>query len=379
LITKGNTILFKWTYLVETTDQVEHRMSFNASLENAKEGNFIIEKGFAKLVEGAQISYQSEIVIANDLVQKPEMFLIIPSPFGESGEEGLWGIVVVNPTEYPMQVSRVILNVYTSNANANQKMIESSQCDTSGPSIELRPISPASGWSCPHDNMIEWKNVATPEEIDGYSAETFLFRYEPGSLTAGDEPAFMISAGVFTSLGQFTKTGLSSSMSDTAMSIANVYLTDTDDEGDAVDQTHMFGNLNGFEHNTEITLNVTLADLDTAGTTVINDGAKLIINVPRGFTDVQVVDSTGFDTGANEPQILLYGDGTTQIIATVNGNLGDVSQEARILSFTATTPIVEGTKIYIMHVHADGETSAGWSVGPSGQIALQVCEDVNNC
>jgi hypothetical protein len=224
--------------------------------------------------------------------------------------------------------------------------------------------------------MIEWKNIATPEEIDGYSAATFMFLYQPGSLTAGDESAFMISAGVFSGLGQFTKTGLSSSMSDTTMSVANIYLADTDDEGDVVDVTHMFGSMNGFEDNMPVTLNVTLADLDTATTTAISDGAKLIINVPRGFTDVEIVDSTGFDTGVNEPQILLYGDGTTQIIATVDGAIGDTSQEARILSFNATTPIVEGTKVYIMHIHSYGETSAGWSVGPTAQIALQVCEDI---
>jgi archaellum component FlaF (FlaF/FlaG flagellin family) len=384
MIGKGNTALFKWTYFVETSDEVEHELTFNASLVDAKEGNFVIERGTAKLVDSAQISYQSEIIIANDLIQKPEIFLIIPSPFGESGgtgQQGLWGVVVINPTENNMTVTRVILNVYTSNANANQKMVDSTKCDTGGPSIELTPVSPTttSEWSCPHDNMLEWRDTTTPEQIDGYSAKTFMVLYEPGTLTAGDESAFMISAGVFTSLGQFTKTGLSSSMSDTVMSIANVYMTDTTNTANAVVKDNMFGHMNGFEQNTEITLNVTLADLDTAAATTVSDGTKLIINVPRGFTNVEIVDSTGFDTGVNEPQIILYGDGTTQIVATVNGAVGDTSKEARILSFNATTPIVEGVKVYIMHIHADGQTSASWSVGPTAQVALQICEDLNDC
>jgi hypothetical protein len=78
-----------------------------------------------------------------------------------------------------------------------------------------------------------------------------------------------------------------------------------------------------------------------------------------------------------QPKKIKYSDGSTQLIATINSNLGDVatgSPAAKILVFTADTPDVTSTKVYIMHILADGETNSvpPWSVSPLAQIALQV-------
>jgi hypothetical protein len=136
----------------------------------------------------------------------------------------------------------------------------------------------------------------------------------------------------------------------------------------------MLGHLNGILHNSTVWLHVAVADLDTSASTQIKNGSKLIINVPRGFTDVVPIEanSTGFYFGVNEPKVIPYGDGTIQIVATMNGPLGDTSTEAKILSFRAKTPIVNGTKVYVMHTLVDGETNSNWSVGPLAQIALQI-------
>ena len=62
-----------------------------------------------------------------------------------------------------------------------------------------------------------------------------------------------------------------------------------------------------------------------------------------------------------------------QIVATLASDLGDVSaKEARVLSFTATAPTVPASRIFIMHLLADGETDTNFSVGAFAQIPLQV-------
>jgi hypothetical protein len=368
IIPKGSTALFKWTYLVTSSDQVPHQLTFNASITGAKTGNFVIEKALAKLVDSSQISYTSEIVVSNDILQKPEIFLIIPSPFGDSGDKGLWGVVVINPTNQQMDVNRVVISMYSSQAAANQQFIEQ------GAGCVLNQVNPTSNWSCPLDNMLEWKNVASPILIPGYGIRSFLIEAQPGKLTSGPASAFMISVGVFTSLGQFTKTGLSSSMSDSALSLGNVYLTDTTTTTLADDDVHIFGHQLSLVHDATYTFRIAATDFDTAVGTTIKNGTKLIIVVPRGFTNVvlDAAGTTGFYTSGAEPKIYPYSDGSTQIIATMNGALGDTSREAKIFSFTAKAPIVNGTKVYIMHVFADGETSTNWSIGPIAQIGLQV-------
>lgn len=86
-IGKGTTGLFKWVYKVEGPDNTP--VTFNATISNAKQGNYVIEKSRIEVVDIAQQSFYTEIIISSDLVQKPEIFVIMPSPFGESAQQGL--------------------------------------------------------------------------------------------------------------------------------------------------------------------------------------------------------------------------------------------------------------------------------------------------
>ncbi len=358
-IAKGSTALFKWVFEVQIPD--ENYIHFNASLANAKQGNYVRENGLSKLVDASKTSFTSEIIVSSTLVQKPEIFVIVPSPFGDSGDRGLWGVIVANPTTGTMEVSRVVVSLYSTKptGGGSTEMIDDNTCS-------FTPINPGSGWTCPHSNMFEWKNVATPVQIPALEAASFLAKVRPGDLT-DSEPAFMISVAVFTNMGQFTKTGYSSGMNSNTASLGNVYLTDAAGTAFRGNQTMTAGQ--------PVTLRVAIADLDTSSGvsgTKIQSGTKLVVNVPRGFTNVNFAQpQAGFSTIEKTD----YTDGSTQIVATLNEPLGDDSTEVKVLTFTATAPTAPDPpvkRIYIMYALMDGETTTGFSAGALAEIALLV-------
>jgi archaellum component FlaF (FlaF/FlaG flagellin family) len=372
-IGKGNTALFKWVFEVKAPD--ETYITFNASLANAREGNYEIEKALIKVVDTAQTSFASEIVVSSSLVQKPELFLMLPNPFGDSSDQGLVGVVVANPTGNTMTVSRIVINTYSSKpTGAGGNELLPSPCTT-----DITQVYPTSGWSCPHANMIEWKDIDTPEPIEGLEAQTFLLKIKPDDIS-DPEPAFTVAVAVFTNLGQFTKIGYSGGMDSNSLSLANVYMTDSIDAGEVVQDSHILGNVSNLEPGVTRRFNVTVADLDASSSTYIDDGTKLIINVPRGFTGVTVQSYTGF----NLPQVVPYGDGTTQIIATLSQDVGDQgSKEGKTISFDAVPPIPDpvAQRIYILYALLDGTADStgvngatDFSVGAIAEMALVVNE-----
>jgi|SRR5581483_7284283 len=353
-LSRGSMMLFKWVFKVNAPDMTY--VTFNASLLNAKLGNYAIEKGYVKLVESAQTSFSSEIIINSGLVQKPEIFTIVPSPFGDSSDKGLWGVIVANPTTTPMNVSRVVISAYTAETTGGG----STEMLNSGCSVTA--VFPATTWSCPHANMLEWKDTINNQVIPGLEARSFLAKVQPGNPTL--EPAFMISVAVFTSMGQFTKTGDSGGIRDVSESLANVYLTDAAGTAIRGNQT-----INAAQ---SVTLYVAMADLDTSTSTYVKSGTRLIINVPKGFTGVTV---PGGQTGFTTSVPIQYSDGSTQIVATLNQNLGDTSAEIKVLQFTVTAPAAPSPpakRIYIMHTLIDGETASGFSAGAFAEIVLVV-------
>ncbi|WP_415280583.1 hypothetical protein [Candidatus Nitrososphaera sp. FF02] len=365
-IGKGTTGLFKWVYKVEGADNTP--VTFNATISNAKQGNYVIERGRIEVVDLAQQSSYTEIIVSSTLVQQPGIFLTVPAPFGESADNnsGLWGVAIVNPTEQQMEVSRLVISAISPHSPGSQKIFEKN-C----PFTAIYP-STSSEWKCEEDNQLEWKDTASPEVVSALSSKSFLLRIEPGNLGAStDEPAFMISVTVYTNMGQFSSVGYSSGMEQKPDGpMINVYLTDTTTESTALQDSHIFAHKNSLPSNTQVTLQVAVADLDTSSGTYLKSGGKLIINIPKGFADVALDSYTGF---SGTPTLMSYSDTSTQIVATLASDLGDVSaKEARVLSFTATAPTVPASRIFIMHLLADGETDTNFSVGAFAQIPLQV-------
>jgi hypothetical protein len=366
MVSKGNTMFYKWVF--KTTSPDKTYVTFNASFVDAKQDNYVTETAYLKKIDEVQTATSTLQVIFTSLVQKPDIFLILPSTWGESGDEGLWGLVIANPVNATMKVSRIVLNTYTSKTTSGGV-----QLINSGPggscSDGLTPIYPptSSEWKCPHENMVEWKDVNNPEIIKEYEAKSFLFRLDPGDI--GDqEPAFTVTATVFTDFGQFTKAGYAVGMDNGNHPLINVYMTNTTNTSQAVSSARMLGHLVNITSGAYVRLNLTVADLDSSGTTYLKSGGNLTINVPQGFSKVNVTSHTGFSTPAKRN----FYDGSTQITAELSEDVGNIPTEAKIIQVEAFAPSVTSKKIYIMYLLADGETQNSFSIGPVGEIVLQV-------
>jgi archaellum component FlaF (FlaF/FlaG flagellin family) len=107
------------------------------------------------------------IILIDDLLIRPSIFMIIPSPFGDSpdGDDatGLWGINVANPTVKDMTVSKVTIVVYPPGGNSQDTVFQ----PAGGPpqyanNCSAEDISPKKGtqpqgyWNCPRDNILMW-------------------------------------------------------------------------------------------------------------------------------------------------------------------------------------------------------------------------------
>lgn len=367
MIGKGNTMLYKWVFKTSSAQDKTY-ITFNASLVGAKQGNYVIEKAYVKKIDEVQSSTSSTQVIFSTLVQKPDIYLILPGPFGESTSEALIGVVIANPVNATMKVSRVVLNTMSSKTTAGGVQLINSGPGSSCPD-GLTPIYPStsSEWTCPHENMIEWKDVTNPETIKEYEAKSFLFRVDPGDVGTPDA-AFLVTASVFTDFGQFSKSGYAVGIDDGTHPLGNVYMTNTTNTSNAVTNARMLGHKVNITSGSYVKLNVTIADLDGSTSSYIKSGSNLTINIPQGFSKVNVTSSSGFST----PVKRSFYDGSTQITAALNEHVGNVATEAKVLQFEAFAPTTTSKKLYIMYVLADGETQNNFSIGPIAEIVLQV-------
>jgi hypothetical protein len=337
----------------------------------------------------------STIILIDDLLIRPSLFLIIPSPFGIPNQpqtsqiqySGVWGVNVVNPTETPMTISKLTIAAYppgsTPGAIPFKEGIDACEIEDISPGDTFNELSGnanegrySGNWDCPLINVIMWENQTHPITIDPRSNKEFTARVKPGSVAGGDNlDAVIVQANVFTSSGSFGKVGYQTTMYDpTSGPIANVYLSDTNDSRNDIYSQR----LNIFSNSTE-TFKVVFADMDNDDGTSIASGARLIVNVPREWKDVVVTNSTGF----SGTSVVEHGDSSTQIIATADSPIGGPDDpDAKTITFTTEAPDVteEGLKrLYIMYVLADGVTEAtpARSVGPLNEIVLQVLPTVS--
>ena len=306
-------------------------------------------------------------IVIDELLARPQLFFIIPSSQGESSDtEALWGINVVNPINAPMEVSKLIITAFAPGGNNNDVLF-----DRTGGTCNFDPISPVLGpdtnWSCPSENSLMWQDTTTPIIIPGNSSRAFLAKVEPGkpSGNVGLE-SILVQGSVFTTLGSFGKAGYQTTMAETATSIANVFLTNSTGSRSSA-EIHSVDV--GISPNSVETFSVALADMDLSDSTTINAGAKLIINVPKGWTDVTLVSHPGF---VSIPSVTTFGDSSTQIVGVTSATLGTTINPSDVITFTARSPGINDDRLYIMYVLGQGVTSNGFSIGPLAEIVLQV-------
>ncbi|GEM_PF-1939492 len=373
LLSSGQTIFFKWKYNIGGSDGSS--VTFTASIVNGNPGNTATATVQIRLLASSYASssdYTSTVV--DKYVQKPEIYMTMPSPFGipsRSSDQALWGVTVVNPTDKIMNVSRVVIQTYQTTATGNAAIF-SSGCS-------LTAVSPTNGtWSCPTDNTVEWKKTlspANPMKIGARSAFSFLVLVPPGSLSQISQlPSLPITATVFTSVGEFAKTGYSSNMASNS-AMPNIYVSNT---ANSTSSAQMIGNYINVSPGASITLNVVLADMDTSTTYSINSGTLVNINIPPDFTNISVSNNHG---GFGTPTITQFADGSYLVSATVtttkldgkNSPPGDLA--AITLPITMTAPsTLTSNKVYVIYITTDGVVNnpSNFGIGAIAEFPIQV-------
>ena len=312
-----------------------------------------------------------EIILKNELFGKPEIFMIIPNTFGDAGtktERGIWGINIVNPTNKTMTVSKISISALRANANDNHVIFSVNCGDTPNPD-HLEPIFPATGWSCPNENVLTWKNIVSPLTINRQSAVSFLAKIHPDSLT-GSAPGLetiVTTVTATTSLGAFGKGPYETSMKKTDEAIANVYFSSP---GGSTTNSDIRGVIMGVQSGQTLQYNVTMAEFTTSGSQAIAQFSDLIINIPREW-DYQD-DATGF--GFTIIDETTFPDNSTQIVGELDANLSNGGQ---YITFSMMAPFNTGSnaKMYVFHILGSGTTIDApiYSVGPISETIIQVC------
>ena len=381
----GESVFFTWKYTVKgpgltagnkiTFDNyadatIEDMPTTVVKSNNAQESIKLLEPDVSDI-----------IVLTQDLLSRPEIFMVIPSPTGDGGasERVLWGANIVNPTGSTMEVSKVIFSLISPRANNADVLLDSKagsdQCNTLG-------ISPTTGWSCPSENQLMWSNLGTPQQIDPYSVKPFLVKVQPGDSSNGEYlEAVIVHSHVFTSVGEFGKAGYGTTFDgrNERTSLANVILTnDKMVSGDSNIISSMTGILSG----KPIVFNATLIDFESNTNNYIKPlDTKLIINIPKGWTlDTGSIKS--FPVGDFATSWQIFSDGSSQITGILQQPItgaGSGSNKAKTIQFYATSPTVDNDQMYVMYLLADGivrndglGASKDDALGPLGEIVLQV-------
>ncbi|NDB51435.1 MAG: hypothetical protein EB154_06165 [Nitrosopumilaceae archaeon] len=300
-------------------------------------------------------------ILTQTLLSKPEIFMILPSPFGDSGQKGLWGVNVVNPTSQPIYVSKVVINAVTPRAQSNDKIFDTSNCAP----VTVAPTP--NSWSCPAGNQLMWKNTITPQMIPAKSVFPFLTQVTSGSLAGAqdDLETVLIQTNVFTTLGQFGKAGYGSSMRNTGSSMPNVFLAKTTGSSNPTD---IITNMTNIKPGSYKTFNATIADFDTGTTNVISSGSRLIINIPKGWSDVTILSYDGFSA----PTYQSFTDTSSQIVGILNTDVTGAAGTAKTIQFRAKAPPIFDTQMYVMYILADGDVNNQFPIGPLAEVLLQV-------
>ena len=371
---RGESVMFSWDYQVTGVSGEDLNFSGIARGDFAAPDDVSsnVVSDMSLLREPGDSSSEPPIVLTQDLLSRPEIFLTFPSPMGDgstTSDKGLWGANIVNPTGNDMVVNKVVITLLSPRSNDNDQMFTvSGGSDLCNP---VETVSPTSDdWSCPEHNQLMWDGPAVT--IPPYSMHPFNSRVNADKLDSPEDSlsSVIVHANVYTTVGQFGKAGYGSSFDNTADKIAipNVYLST---ELQSVDSNHMLSNVTGVTSGSVVKFNATLANLESDTDNKIDSSSRIIINVPKGWV-------------VNEPSITGNGDFTTsyqsfsdtssQILGMLNADLGPGGVT---VSFDATAPTVTDPQMYVMYILAEGHTDNGtpaddFAIGPLQEALLQV-------
>lgn len=369
----GESFLFLWDYIVDgTADTNVDFSNFATGLDannNLIQSNIASDRSILRNNANSTSGSDELIVLTQDLLARPEIFIIMPSPFGDSGQQGVWGINVVNPIDKDLEVSKIVISATSTRYTGGDEIFT----DNNGNACAAQPVNASLGgtWSCPMPNQLMWKNLSNPVTVPGLSAVSFLAFVKPGFIgSSGDFlETVPIDVSVYTTLGQFGKSGYGTSYHDSSTTVPNVYLTDIPG---STSNANIFSSIDGIASGSTIKLNATLTDFDTNTLRVIQGGdSRLIINIPKGWTNPSIINAPGFTMAP----IANYPDGSSQIMGVLNSDITGPA-DTQTIEFQVTAPTVASTQLYVMYLLADGISNSGGpeevAIGPLAEIVLQV-------
>ena len=363
-LTGGASVMFTWDSQVTGSSGDVLSFSSHATGDSVANSNTASDTSLLRLAGEGGGSPDPDI-LNDELFGRPQLFLTIPSSQGDSDQKALWGVNIANPIDATMEVTKVSLTVFAPGAQNNDKIFASDCLEE-----DIFPATATNYWDCPTENVIMWQNNANPITIPANSTSPFLVKILPGSISGANLhlQSIVVQASVFTSVGSFGKAGYQTTMYDGTESIGNVYLSDVVNSRNNDD---IHSSRVGILPNTVEIFNIVFADLDTLDTTFIKADAKVIINIPREWTEVAIIPggTSGF---VGTPTIVTFGDGSKQITGITSADLGTISNVADTIQFSAKSPNISNDQMYVMYVLAQGETAQNFAIGPLSEIVLQV-------
>ena len=368
----GESFLFLWDYTIDGTADTDVDFSNYATgidqNNNLVQSNVATDTSILREDASGDTGDTELIILTQDLLAKPELFIIMPAPFGETGQQGVWGVNVVNPVDKDLEVSKIVFTATSTRYTGGDEIFT----DNNGNACEAAHVNATIGgtWSCPMPNQLMWKNLNNPLTVPGYSTVSFLAYVEPGFIgSSGDFlETVPVDITVYTTLGQFGKAGYATSYNEGSTTLPNVYLTDVPG---STASANILSSLNGIPSGSTVKLNATLTDFDTnTGRVIQGTDSRLIINVPKGWTNPSIINAPGFTM---DP-IATFADGSSQIVGILNSDITGPA-DTQTIEFQATAPIVTSTQLYVMYILADGISNSGngdVAVGPLAEVVLQV-------
>ncbi|MEX0863154.1 hypothetical protein [Nitrosopumilus sp.] len=368
----GESFLFLWDYVLDgTADTVVNFSNYATGIDqnaNLVQSNIATDTSILREDANGDIAETELIILTQDLLAKPELFIIMPAPFGESGQQGVWGVNVVNPVDKDLEVSKIVFTATSTRYTGGDEIFT----DNNGNACGAAHVDASVGgtWSCPMPNQLMWKNLNDPLTVPGFSTVSFLAYVEPGFIgSSGDFlETVPVDITVYTTLGQFGKSGYATSYNEGSTTLPNVFLTD---EPGSIASANILSSLNGIPSGSIVKLNATLTDFDTTVTRVIQGiDSRLIVNIPKGWTNPSIINAPGFTM---DP-IATFADGSSQIVGVLNSDITGPA-DTQTIELQVTAPDVTSTQLYVMYILADGISNSGngdVAVGPLAEVVLQV-------
>lgn len=368
----GESFLFLWDYVLDgTADTVVNFSNYATGIDqntNLVQSNVATDTSILREDANGDTGETELIILTQDLLAKPELFIIMPAPFGESGQQGVWGVNVVNPVDKDLEVSKIVFTATSTRYTGGDEIFT----DNNGNACGAAHVDASVGgtWSCPMPNQLMWKNLDDPLTVPGFSTVSFLAYVEPGFIgSSGDFlETVPVDITVYTTLGQFGKSGYATSYNEGSTTLPNVFLTD---EPGSTASANILSSLNGIPSGSIVKLNATLTDFDTTVTRVIQGiDSRLIVNIPKGWTNPSIINAPGFTM---DP-IATFADGSSQIVGVLNSDITGPA-DTQTIELQVTAPDVTSTQLYVMYILADGISNSGngdVAVGPLAEVVLQV-------